>query len=149
MGPCMDVGKVALSGGPRPLFSAKWVAGLAPVAEAAMVATIEAFTVNGQVYDPEEDEWVEDRTVHYTGKARIQPLRSSRDQAATHTQRVRFQVPVNQYVPEPDHQVKVMVSPLNPALLTAQFVVVENTDSSNPFETTFECTSNIEIKVSD
>lgn len=147
----MDVGKVALSGGPRPLFSAKWVAGLAPVAEAAMVATIEAFTVipGSEVYDPDEDEWVEDRTVHYTGKARIQPLRSSRDQAATHTQRVRFQVPVNRYAPEPDHQVKVTVSPLNPALLTAQFVVVENTDSSNPFETTFECTSNIEIKVPD
>lgn len=143
---------MGLSSGPRPLFSAKWVAGLAPVAEAAMAARIKVYTPGPRTYDPDTDTWEVSETVHYTGKARVQPVRSSRDEAntgdATTVQRVRFQIPVGS-LPElrPDMQVRVTESPLNPSLLSYLFIAVEVADSSNPFEQTFEAMMNNETVV--
>lgn len=144
---------VALNRGGRPLFSARWVEGLAPVAEAGMVATIRVYRTDGEpIYDPDEDEWLEDVTEFYSGKARVQPVRSSREVRntgdSTYVQRTRFQVPVGS-IPDirPDMLVRVTDSPHNRSLEADVFVVVETTDSSNPFEQTFECTTNIETEV--
>lgn len=152
MGSAVRGGTVALSSGPRPLFSAQWVAGLAPVAEAAMVATIWIYTSGPRTYDPDTDTWTTSDVTHYEGKTRVQPVRSSRDAAntgdATTLQRVRFQIPAGS-LPElrPDMRVQVTESPLNPALLSNLFVVTEMVDSSNPFEQTFEATTNNETVV--
>ena len=117
-----------------------------------MVATVEIYTEGQRDYDPDTDTWVVPTTVHYTGKARVQPVRSSREVVktgdATTVQRVRFQIPVGSTPAlRPDVLVKVTSSPLNPSLLTYQFVVVEMVDSSNPFEQTFEATVNNETVV--
>lgn len=147
----MDVGAMALRprGGERPLFSQRWVDGLAKAAGTWMPCEIEVYALNGEpVRDPVFDTWTETTTTHYTGKARVQPVRSSREVQntgdPTTTQRVRFQVPVGDWGLLPDQRVTVTSATLNPALERSQFVVVEITDSSNPFETTFECTTNLE-----
>ena len=131
----------------RGLFSTKWQAGLARTAETAMAANIDVYTPStDKTYNVDTDTWTRTAdTVHYTGKARVQPLRSSRESTGTTVQRVRFQIPVA-YIGflRVDQQVRVNVSPLNPALAQYQYVVVEVVDSSNPFEATFECSVNDE-----
>lgn len=143
---------MGLSSGPRPLFSSRWVAGLAPVAEAAQTATVRVFTPGPRTYDPDTDTWTSPDVEHYVGKARVQPVRSATDVRktgdSTTIQRVRVQIPVGS-VPQirPDMQMRVTQCVLNPALLTYQFVVVEIVDSSNPVEQTFEATVNTETVV--
>lgn len=114
-----------------------------------MTAEVRIFTPGVKEYDPDTDTWTSTDTTHYTGKARVQPVRSARETNntgdGTFVQRVRFQIPISADVDlRPDQQVRVTAAPLNPDLLDQQFVIVEVTDSSNPFERTFECTSNIE-----
>lgn len=137
-------------GADRPLFTERWAAGLAPVAEAGMVAQIEVYQIVGEgQYDLETDSWTVETEEFYDGKARVQPVRSSREVQntgdPTMVQRVRFQIPRGDYGLLPDQRVRVTSSPLNPALERSEFVIVEITDSSNPFETTFEATTNLEV----
>lgn len=143
---------MGLSRGPRPLFSPRWVAGLAPVAEAAQSAKVKVYTPGSRTYDPDTDSWTITETVHYEGSARVQPIRSSSEVRntgdSTTLQRVRVQIPTGSIpILRPDMRLRVTECLLNPSLLTYQFIVVEPVDSSNPVEQTFECTVNNETVV--
>jgi hypothetical protein len=145
---------VALKHGKSEIFTPRWVAGLAPVAESAMAATVEVYTpTTDRVYDVDTDTWVlGPNTVHYYGKARVQPIRSARIEQntgdPTTIQGVRVQIPISEqaYI-RPDQRMRVVSARLNPLLLGYQFIVTEMVDSSNPFEQTFECTVNNETVV--
>lgn len=145
---------MALSATRRPLFSQRWVDGLAPIAESAMSAIIRVFIPGqGRVYDVDTDTWTNTPdTVLYTGPARVQPIRSAREARATGdsttVQSIRFQVPVSSGLTvRPDTQVRVTACTLSPALLTYQYVIRDTAESSNPFEITFEATVNNETVV--
>lgn len=141
---------VNLPTGYGPLFSPEWQARLKTVPERAMVATVEVFRIVGQpVYDPDTDTWTENKVVDYTGKARVQPLRSTRwitpEGNDAPVQTILFSIPIDSgatlYI---GSQASVLVSPLNADLLRYQYVVGEIMDSSNPLERTFLCTVNQE-----
>lgn len=145
---------MALKSGIPPLFTPRWVSGLAPVAESGMGAGIEVYTSSlDRVYDIATDTWSSSPdTIHYAGVARVQPIRSARDSSkpgdATSVELVRVQIPIAAtFDIRPDQRVRVVYAPLNPHLLGYQLVVHEIVNSSNPFEQTFECTVNNETAV--
>lgn len=140
---------------PRGLFSQAWVDNLKSVPELGMKATILLYNpnVSQSVYDPETDTWVDVTQTLYTGKARVQPLRSANRTGQggneTTVQTVLLSIPIDEARDidiRPELQVEVLTSPLNPSLLGYQFVVTEIMDSSNPLERTFMCTVNQETE---
>lgn len=130
---------------PPVIFSDKWVSLLAPAAEAAMTATVTVYTNTPGTYDVDTDTWSGTETVVYSGKARVQPLRTARVIQGTSVQVVRIQIPVSSgAVIRPDMRLRVDSSPLSPSLETCEMVVLDTVESSNPFEITFEGTVNVE-----
>ena len=144
---------MVLNAGSSELFSARWVAALAPAAESAMAATIRIFSPGVPVYNASTDTWSDPSTTVYAGKARIQPLRTPREKAqpgdATTVTQVLFSIPIanNAVALTKDLQVTVTAAPLNPSMLHYKFVIVSIVDSSNPFERTFHCTMDQESLV--
>lgn len=135
----------------RPLFTQKWVDGLAPVAESAMVADVSIYVVDGEPsYDPDTDEWTAETTTYYSGKARVQPIRSVLTAEApgntSTVQGVRFQIPISAFADDlrPGMLVTVTSSPLNTTLTEFEYVLHGVVDSSNPFERTLEAKVNQE-----
>lgn len=138
---------------PMTLFNPEWVKAVKGAPESAMAATIVIYdpNISSDVYDAETDTWETNvRTVVYTGKARIQPLRSenTKDQPgnATSVQAVLISVPISAVDTEfrVGYQADVLTAPLNPSLLLNQFVLTGPVDSSNPIERTFMFTVNQE-----
>lgn len=135
------------------LFTRRWQDELAPVAEAAMDATV-------HIYDPQRTtavwdfvagEWTTAPVTVFTGPARVQPLRSATERAqpgdAALVQAVLVSVPlrsVEGIVFQTFHLAAVTDAPLNPDLLRFVYAVSEVVDSSNPFERTLMCTVNQE-----
>lgn len=138
-------------GATRPLFTQKWVDGLRASAEAGMVAEISIYETTGEpVYDPDTDTWTAETTTYYSGKARVQPIRSVLTAEApgnTSTVRaIRLQIPVTEFADDlrPGMLVAVTASPLNTFLLEFEYVLSGVVDSSNPFERTLEAKVNQE-----
>ena len=147
---------------PRPIFTQKWQDGLAPAAETAMPAVVRIFTLGERVYVPEENDYVVETIQLYgpidgvegSGKARVQPLRSSRYEIqpmdSTYVQTVLISIPIGaaQGVDfRPGNQARVLESPLNTINTDYQYVLNEIVDSSNPFERTLLFTVNLETAV--
>lgn len=136
---------------PRPLFNERWQAGLSAVAQTGMPATLRLFRLGERVYDPATNTYVDTTETLYEGKARVQPLRSSRFETApmdsAYWQTVLISIPIEdaQGVDfRVADQARVTEAPLNDALLKYQFVVNEIIDSSNPFERTLLCSVTLE-----
>jgi hypothetical protein len=138
------------------LFTQAWVDALKGTPEQGMVATIELYEPNtGEaLYDEETGEYVSEPTILYTGKARVQPMRSARQGGVqgndSYSQVVQFQIPIDQgklIDIRPKHRVKVTAAPLNPMLTKYLYAVSEVLDSSNPLERTFYATVNLETVV--
>lgn len=129
------------------LFSPEWQAGLKGVPEQAMVAIVEIINPNtsGGIYDPVTNKWLADPEILYSGKARVQPLRSasraSVPGASTTTQTILISLPVETLsIPlEVSYVVRVTNGGLNPDLLRYQYRIKELMDSSNPIERTLQC----------
>lgn len=129
---------------PTTIFNPAWVAALRGTPESAMAATVLIYDPNssGRVYNPDTDTWTDVQTPVWTGKARVQPLRSAnnKDQPGNETtvQTTLVSIPVDAVTEDfrPGLQMDVLTAPLNPALLTYQFVLQEIMDSSNPLERT-------------
>jgi hypothetical protein len=132
---------------PRPIFTERWQEGLSSVAKTGMPATLRLFRLGERVYDPETNTYVDTTETLYTGKARVQPLRSSRfepapmDSAYWQTVLIEDAQGVDFRVAD---QARVTEAPLNDSLLKYQFVVNEIIDSSNPFERTLLCAVTLE-----
>lgn len=117
-----------------------------------MPATVRLFRKNPErIYDPETNTYIDDPIELYTGKSRIQPLRSSRFEPApmdsSYWQTVLISVPIAPVLGidfRVADQARVNEAPLNPAILKYQYVVNEIIDSSNPFERTLLCTVSLE-----
>jgi hypothetical protein len=135
---------VGLKSNSSQLFTQAWVDSLKGAPESAMVAEVLITNPNSstRVYDPDTDEWNDVSTIVYTGKARVQPLRSAAEKAAlgneTTVQTVLVSVPIATRTVNfrPGMMLEVLTAALNPSLETYQFVLVEIVDSSNPFERT-------------
>lgn len=129
---------------PRALFSQPWVDSLKGAPESAMVSEVIITNPHSstRVYDPDTDEWNDVSTLVYTGKARVQPLRSAAEKATlgneTTVQTVLVSIPIstNSIDFRPGLILEVLVADLNPSLLGYQFVLNDIVDSSNPFERT-------------
>lgn len=137
----------------RPIFTQAWVDGLKAVAESGMAAEISIYETTGEpVYDPDEDEWTETTTTYYTGKARVQPIRSVQTAEApgntSSVQGIRFQIPIGAFADDirPGMLASVTSAPLNTTLLDFDYVISGVVDSSNPFERTLEAKVNQETQ---
>lgn len=136
---------------PRPIFNERWQAGLSAVAQTGMPAKVRLFRPAKGPYDPETNTYPDISVTLYAGKARVQPLRSSRFEPApmdsAYWQTVLISIPIEdaQGVDfRPADQARVTEATLNDALLKYQFVVNEIIDSSNPFERTLLCSVTLE-----
>lgn len=146
---------MALGSTVRPLFSQRWVDALAPAAGASMIATIVITDPNASTstYNATTDTWTLHTVTVYTGKARVQPKSIARLKNVpgdtTYLKRVLFSIPIaNKSLDLREAlQVRVTVSPLNPALMTYLFIIDEVVDSSNPFERTFYGSVDVETVV--
>lgn len=146
---------MGLNSNPRALFSPAWVKSLKGAPESAMVASILITNPHSstRVYDPDTDTWNDVSTIVYTGKARVQPLRSAAEKAAlgneTSVQTVLVSIPIstNELDFRPGLILEVLVADLNPSLLGYQFVLTEIMDSSNPVERTLMFQVNQETTV--
>lgn len=139
----------------RTLFSPAWQEALRGAPESAMDATVLIYDPNVQndVYDADTDTWTRVPSNIYSGKARVQPLRSANDIAQpgneTTVQTVLISIPIstNSLAFRPGLRAEVLSAPLNPSLLAYQFVLSDITDSSNPIERTLLFTVNQETVV--
>jgi hypothetical protein len=138
---------------PGDLFTAAWVGAVKSVPERGMAASIRLYELSGEpVYNPTTDEWSTPETTLYSGKARVQPLRSAnlKKVAGNETTTITylFSVPIENAGLDirTGQQVEVTDSPLNPSLETYLFVVSEIADSSNPVERTFMAVVNQETE---
>lgn len=137
----------------RPIFTQKWQDGLARSAETAMPADVDMFRKDPErVYNPETNSYTDVSTILYTGKARVQPLRSSRFEAApmdsSYWQTVLISIPISEGKNidfRVGDQARVNEAPLNPTVLKYQYTVNEIIDSANPFERTVLCSVKLDV----
>ena len=134
------------------VFSQAWVDGLKHVPELGMQAKIELYTLEKGAYDPATNTYTNNKTMHYAGKARVQPLRSAVPRIvpndSTLVQTVLISMPIDKLLGvdiRPQMQVRVTEAPLNPSLTRYQYVVKEIIDSSNPLERTILTEVNEEV----
>jgi hypothetical protein len=135
---------MGLNSNARTLFSPAWQEALRGAPESAMDATVLIYSTNSstEVYDADTDTWTRVPTNVYSGKARVQPLRNANDIAQpgneTTLQSVLVSLPISANVSNfrPGLRLDVLTAPLNPSLLTYQFVLTDIVDSSNPIERT-------------
>lgn len=137
------------------MFTPEWVDMLAPSAESGMAAKIKLFWPGESVYDPVQNEYVPDGTeeVIYTGKARVQPFRMEiqRYQISnpTSVQNVRVQIPISEGIDLDimnGMTMHVTSAELMPVLKNYVYTVSAVVDSSNPFERTFQCVVDQEVR---
>ena len=132
------------------VFTEDWVEGLRPAVEVGMIAT-------GTISDPKSAEivftpgvgQVSTPSVKYTGKMRLQPLRSSNKGGEERLQAVQVSVPVDAFS-EPARvgwTLRVTDSPLNSELESYVFTCIEVADASAPLERTLIFTVNHGLSV--
>lgn len=129
---------------PVTLFNPAWVEALRGAPESGMASTVLIYdpNVSESIYDPDTDTWNDVQEPIWTGPARVQPLRSAnnKDQPGNETtvQTVLVSIPISTNTENfrAGLQLDVLTAPLNPSLLTYQFVLQEIVDSSNPLERT-------------
>lgn len=136
------------------LFSAEWQNALASVPESGMRAKGTFKLRTGKpVYDPNTNKTEAPMKTLYTGKMRVQPLRSAglRPMAndTTSVQTFLVSIPIKTSTSEivVGTQVRITESPLNTDLLNYPLIVSEVSDSSNPLERTYLCTFDQEQRV--
>ena len=136
---------------PPNIFTQRWVDGLKHVPESGMAAEIAMYTLGDKVYDEATNTYVYTKNYLYTGKARVQPLRSATPRIlpndTTSVQTVLISLPIDAVLNEdirPSVQVRVTSAPLNPSLTKYQYIIKEIADSSNPLERTFQAEVNQE-----
>lgn len=129
---------------PLPVFTQRWVDGLKGVPQSGMAAEVEMYVLGDRVYNEATNQYDYEKTVLYSGKARVQPLRSATPRImpnnTTSVQTVLISLPIDAVKAEdirPSVQVRVRKADLNPSLLKYQYVIKEIVDSSNPLERTF------------
>lgn len=145
---------VPLTATPGPLFTPEWVAAVKPTPEAGMTATGEFVRLGRKVYDPATNTYTyPDRMVLYTGRMRVQPLRTATPRIipndTTSVQTVLISAPIDAFDGldiQVSDRVFVTASPLNPQLVVLQYIIKEFMDSSNPVERTFLCEVNQEVR---
>lgn len=139
-----------------PLFTPEWRDRYAPIIERSMIAEGQVTYQTGEeIYDPVTDTWTTPHVVVYSGKMRVQPLRTAQHREppgnATEQQTYLFSVPYS--ATDIDFRsgmtVKVTNGGLNRSLEGYEFVIVEMTDSSNPIEKTFYAVQNLETRSAD
>lgn len=125
----------------KDLFTDKWVNGLKAAPESGMAGEIEIFsyTVTYANFVPTQVD-----TILWSGKARVQPLRTANQKSVpgddSKVQQVLVSIPVDAIDVElrsDKHFVRVTKAPLNPTLAGFKYAVREVMDSSNPIEKTF------------
>lgn len=128
--------------GSKPIFTAGWQQGFAVATESAMPCTFQIFTEADPTYDAATDTWTSTKVVHYSGAARIQPIRTARDRRDagndTFILSYRVQIPLSTVDFRPGMEGRCTDSPLNPTLKNYVYTMREVGDSGNPLETTLE-----------
>ena len=128
-------------------FSENWQAQLKGTQELWHNCSINIYTEVRGKFDPETGETPVTEVQVYSGMARVQPVRASRDvnvvDDRTTQQVARFQISDTSINLTPDMWVKVVDSPtagstLNPSLSRYRFKLREVVDSGNLIERTFE-----------
>lgn len=142
---------MALAGHSNQIFTQAWVDALKHVPENAMAAKIRVYSIVDEVYDPELNKYVVEEETHYEGKARVQPFRMEvqtyQPGNPTSIQNVRIQIPVDDnFDVRMGMKVRVSDAPLNNVLEEYVFEVSGVMDSSNPFERTFNCQVDQELR---
>lgn len=142
---------MALRGHNVNIFTEGWVNALADTPEAAMAAEIRIFSRGKPVYDPVKHEYVAEETTHYTGKARVQPIRMEVQTYQlgnpTSIQNIRVQIPIKyNFDIKLGMIVEVTEAPLNEVLKGYTYNVSKIADSSNPIERSFQCTIDQEVR---
>ena len=133
------------SGWTHTLFNKRWQDELHTATQKAYVAKVEIFSVDvsDAVFDPDTGEYTypNDKVVHYSGPARVQPIRSANKVNSgaydTRTQAVLFSISDLSLDLKLDWQVRVTECELNPVLTRYKYVIEELMDSQNLVERTF------------
>ncbi len=124
-------------------FTVAWQDMYSKIVEDYMPNEIRLYKAGEKVYDVDTDEWISDPDeVRYEGKARVQPLRTTRWVRVPGNSEpvltILFSIPISSdVVIDPGLFVDVVTSPLNPDLLRYNFITIEQMDSGNPLERTF------------
>lgn len=142
---------MALRGHQIDIFTPEWVNALKGSPESAMAAEIQVYSRGEVVYNAELNEYTTEETVHYSGKARVQPIRMEVQTYQvgnpTSIQNIRVQIPIDaNFDVKMGMLVRVTAAPLNEVLTRYSFNVSKVADSSNPFERTFQCTIDQEVR---
>lgn len=142
---------MALAGHSQQIFTQAWVDALKGTPEAAMAATIRVYSILDEVYDIDTNEYIIEEETHYLGKARVQPFRMEvqtyQPGNPTSIQNIRIQIPIDaNFDVRMGMRVRVTEASLNPILEDYVFEVSGVVDSSNPFERTFNCQVDQELR---
>jgi hypothetical protein len=146
---------VPLTATPGPLFTPEWVAAVKGTPESGMTATGQVVRLGQRVYDPATNTYTyPDRMVLYSGKMRVQPLRTATPRImpndTTSAQTVLISMPIaalDGLDIQTGDRVIVTASPLNAQLTELQYIIKEFMDSGNPVERTVLCEVNQEMRV--
>lgn len=139
----------------------KWAYHNRDVARSLSLATVQIYNPSSgeKVYDEEENTWTGDDVILYTGPARIQAPGSQQDILTnfnpTLVQQVKIFIPYNKntledsdgIVPNISTGDKVVVtgSPYDASLEGFIFTVINSLTSSNPWEKTLFCRTDVEL----
>lgn len=133
-------------------FSDNWQAQLKGTQELWHNCAINIYKEVRGKFDPETGETPVTEILVYSGKARVQPVRASRDANVvddrTTQQVARFQISDTSINLTPDMWVKVTSEGLNPSLTRYRFKLREIVDSGNLIERTFEAVMDNESQTS-
>lgn len=125
----------------RGTIDPRWVTHNRAAVESAMLATIEIFdpNVGTSTYNAATNSWTSSRTVLWTGKARIQPVRNAALRAnmgnPTSIQEVEVHIPLDEDTPDvrPNYQIFVVSSPFDTSLEKYIITVRGSVNSTNPW----------------
>jgi len=142
---------MALRGHLTDIFTQEWVDALKGTPESAMAAKVRIYTQGELVYVPGENEYIVEEITHYSGKARVQPIRMEvqtfQTGNPTSIQNIRVQLPIGaNFDIRLGMVVQVTSAPLNPVLEEYIYNISKVADSSNPIERTFQCTIDQEVR---
>src|SRR5690625_5230825 len=142
---------MALRGHQIDIFTPEWVNALKGSPESGMAAEIQVYSRGEVVYNAELNEYTTEETVHYSGKARVQPIRMEvqtyQVRNPTSIQNIRVQIPI-----DADFDVRramvgrVTAAPRYEVPTRYSSNVPKVADSSSPFERTFQSTIDQEVR---
>jgi hypothetical protein len=132
----------------------RWLTHNRAILEGGMLATIEVFNpgIGGSTYDAATNTWTSARTVLWTGKARVQPVRNAALRAnmanPTSIQEVEIHIPLAADTPDirPNDQIFIVDSPYDSSLQHYIVTVRGSVSSSNPWHKIVRCEIDQEVK---